>query len=75
MPKKWHYVSSTVGFVACGGEKPESDVDVCVEMVPELYLFVELGLFLKKHVACMSYDSVNVQDARCFCTAIFERIL
>lgn len=40
------------GSVARGEEKAESDVDVCVEMVPKLYLFVELGLFLEGLLGC-----------------------
>lgn len=40
------------GSVARGEEKAESDVDVCVEMAPKLYLFVELGLFLEELLGC-----------------------
>ena len=40
------------GSVARGEQKSTSDVDVCVEMEPRLYLFVELGMFLEKLLGC-----------------------
>ncbi len=40
------------GSVARGEQKESSDVDVCVEMSPKLYLFVELGLFLEELLGC-----------------------
>lgn len=35
------------GSVARGEQQPNSDVDVCVEMAPKLYLLVELGMYLE----------------------------
>ena len=40
------------GSVARGDQKSTSDVDVCVEMEPRLYLFVELGMFLEELLGC-----------------------
>lgn len=40
------------GSVARNEQKETSDVDVCVEMDPKLYLFVELGLFLEELLGC-----------------------
>ncbi len=40
------------GSVARGDEKADSDVDICVEMTPKLYLFVELGLYLEELLGC-----------------------
>ena len=40
------------GSVAREEQKETSDVDVCVEMSPKLYLFVELGLFLEELLGC-----------------------
>ena len=40
------------GSVARGEQKETSDVDVCVEMEPKLYLFVELGMFLEELCGC-----------------------
>ncbi len=40
------------GSVARGEEEVGSDVDICVEMAPKLYLFVELGLFLEELLGC-----------------------
>lgn len=40
------------GSVARNEQKATSDVDVCVEMDPKLYLFVELGLFLEELLGC-----------------------
>ena len=40
------------GSVARGEQKDTSDVDVCVEMEPKLYLLVELGMFLEELFGC-----------------------
>lgn len=40
------------GSVARGEEKETSDVDVCVDMAPDLYLFVELGMYLEELLGC-----------------------
>lgn len=40
------------GSVARDEQKEMSDVDVCVEMSPNLYLFVELGMFLEELLGC-----------------------
>ena len=40
------------GSVARDEQKETSDVDVCVEMEPKLYLFVELGMFLEDLLGC-----------------------
>lgn len=40
------------GSVARDEQRETSDVDVCVEMEPKLYLFVELGLFLEELLGC-----------------------
>ena len=36
------------GSVARNEQTEDSDVDICVEMEPKLYRFVELGMFLEK---------------------------
>ena len=40
------------GSVARDEQNATSDVDICVEMAPKLYLFVELGLFLEQLLGC-----------------------
>ena len=40
------------GSVARDEQKEGSDVDVCVEMPPKLYLLVELGMYLEKLFGC-----------------------
>lgn len=40
------------GSVARDEQTETSDVDVCVEMEPKLYLFVELGMFLEELMGC-----------------------
>lgn len=40
------------GSLARGEQKEGSDVDVCVEMPPKLYLLVELGMYLEKLLGC-----------------------
>ena len=40
------------GSVARDEQKATSDVDICVEMTPKLYLFVELGLYLEELLGC-----------------------
>lgn len=40
------------GSVARDEQTEASDVDVCVEMEPKLYLFVELSLFLEELMGC-----------------------
>ncbi|MCD7939328.1 MAG: nucleotidyltransferase family protein [Bacteroides intestinalis] len=40
------------GSVAREEQQETSDVDVCVEMEPKLYLFVELGMFLEDLLGC-----------------------
>ena len=40
------------GSVARGEQNAMSDVDVCVEMPPHLYRFVELGQFLEDLLGC-----------------------
>lgn len=40
------------GSVAREEQKATSDVDVCVEMEPKLYLLVELGMFLEDLLGC-----------------------
>lgn len=40
------------GSVARGEQTASSDVDICVEMEPKLYLFVELGQFLEEILGC-----------------------
>ena len=40
------------GSVARDEQKEGSDVDVCVEMPPKLYLLVELGMFLEELLGC-----------------------
>ena len=40
------------GSVARDEQKETSDVDICVEMEPKLYLLVELGLFLEELLGC-----------------------
>ncbi len=40
------------GSVARNEQREASDVDVCVEMSPRLYQFVELGLYLEKLLGC-----------------------
>lgn len=53
------------GSVARNEQSAVSDVDVCVEMAPKLYLFVELGLFLEELLGChvdvvRSHRNMNV---------------
>ena len=33
-------------------QREESDVDVCVEMPPKLFLLVELGMYLEELLGC-----------------------
>lgn len=40
------------GSVARGEQQNDSDVDVCVEMAPKLYLLVELAMFLEEILGC-----------------------
>ncbi len=40
------------GSVARNEQKSGSDVDVCVDMSPKLYLFVELGQYLEELLGC-----------------------
>lgn len=40
------------GSVARDEQGTDSDVDVCVEMEPKLYLFVELGQYLEELLGC-----------------------
>lgn len=40
------------GSVARGDEKEASDLDLCVNMAPDLYLFVELGIYLEELLGC-----------------------
>ena len=40
------------GSVARDEQKEGSDVDICVEMPPKLYLLVELGMYLEKLLGC-----------------------
>lgn len=40
------------GSVARDEQGENSDVDVCVEMVPKLYLLVELGMYLEDLLGC-----------------------
>lgn len=40
------------GSVARGEQTHHSDVDVCVEMVPKLFLKIELAMFLEKLLGC-----------------------
>lgn len=40
------------GSVARDEQRADSDLDVCVEMEPKLYLFVELGLYLEELLGC-----------------------
>lgn len=47
------------GSVARDEQSEGSDVDICVEMVPKLYLFVELGQFLENLLGC-SVDVVRI---------------
>lgn len=47
------------GSVARGEQKATSDIDVCVEMEPKLYLFVELGIYLEELLGC-SVDVVRM---------------
>lgn len=47
------------GSVARDEQNEGSDVDICVEMVPKLYLFVELGQFLENLLGC-SVDVVRI---------------
>lgn len=48
------------GSVARDEQSEGSDVDICVEMVPKLYLFVELGQFLENLLGC-SVDVVRIR--------------
>ena len=47
------------GSVARDEQSEGSDVDICFEMVPKLYLFVELGQFLENLLGC-SVDVVRI---------------
>lgn len=47
------------GSIARDEHNEDSDVDLCVEMVPKLYLFVELGQFLENLLGC-SVDVVRI---------------
>lgn len=47
------------GSVARDEQSEGSDVDICVEMVLKLYLFVELGQFLENLLGC-SVDVVRI---------------
>ncbi len=40
------------GSVARGEHKEDSDIDVCVEMSPKLFLYVELGQYLEELLGC-----------------------
>ncbi len=40
------------GSVARDEQTDNSDVDVCVEMSPKLYQFIELGQFLEQQLGC-----------------------
>lgn len=40
------------GSVARNEQKATSDVDICVEMEPKLYRFIELGMFLEELLGC-----------------------
>lgn len=40
------------GPVAREEQKATSDVDICVEMEPKLYLLVELGMFFENLLGC-----------------------
>ena len=40
------------GSVAREEQQADSDVDMCVEMVPKLYLLVELGMYLEELLGC-----------------------
>jgi len=40
------------GSVARNEQKETSDVDICVEMEPKFYRFIELGLFLENLLGC-----------------------
>ena len=47
------------GSVACGEQTEDSDVDVCVEMAPDMYLLVALKQFLEKLLGC-SVDVIRM---------------
>ena len=47
------------GSVARGEQKEGSDVDVCVEMAPDIYLLVALKQFLEKLLGC-SVDVIRM---------------
>lgn len=47
------------GFVARNEQSEGSDVDVCVEMAPDVYLLVALKQFLEKLLGC-SVDVVRM---------------
>lgn len=40
------------GSMARNEQREESDVDVCVEMPPKLFLLVELGMYLEELLGC-----------------------
>lgn len=40
------------GSVARDEQNAASDVDICVEMPPKLYLLVELGMYLEELLGC-----------------------
>lgn len=47
------------GSVARGEQKEDSDVDVCVEMAPDMYLLIALKQFLEKLLGC-SVDVIRM---------------
>lgn len=47
------------GSVARGEQTEDSDVDVCVEMAPDMYLLVALKQFLEKLLGC-SVDVIRM---------------
>ena len=40
------------GSVARGENTTKSDVDICVDMEPKLYKFIELGMYLENLLGC-----------------------
>ena len=48
------------GSVARGEQTEDSDVDVCVEMAPDMYLLVALKQFLEKLLGC-SVDVIRMR--------------
>ena len=49
------------GSMARNEQREESDVDVCVEMPPKLFLLVELGMYLEELLGC-HVDVVRRQE-------------